>query len=198
MSTISIPSGLIVSNFSLQPYTVQRNYASPFGGSEQVVDLLNDRWMISLEIAPMVDSQGGIMEGFLASLRGMANVVNLWHMARPKPQGTISGSPTVNGAHSVGAATLNITTSAGATLKMGDLIGANGLLLMAASDATADGSGHMAVSLTNRLRKAMAGGEAVTLTQPTAPFRCTTPNPAPAYSGGLAGAVQLDFVEYVS
>jgi hypothetical protein len=198
MSTIAIPSGLVISNFSLALMSTQRGFASPYAGSEQVIDLLNDRWMASAEIAPMVDAQGGMMEGFLTSLRGMTNTVNLWHMARPVPQGTMRGSPTINGAHAIGVTTIAITTTAGATMKQGDLFGVSSLLLIAAADCTADGSGHISVPISNRLRKALAGGEAVTWDHPTAPFRCITPKPTPAYSGGLAGAVQVDFAEAVS
>lgn len=198
MSLIAWPNGLIASAFDMTLTPVQRVYSSPYSGSEQVIDLLNDRWMVSLTLPPRLVAGGASLEGFLQSLRGMTNTVNLWHMARPLPLGTISGSPTVNGAHAIGAATLNVTTTAGATVKQGDMLGANGLLLMAAADATADGSGHIAIPLANRLRKAMSGGEAVTLNSPTAPFRCTTTKPSVGYVPGVANAVQLDFVEAVS
>jgi hypothetical protein len=198
MSLIAWPTGLVASGFTISLSTVQRTYASPYGGSEQVIDLLNDRWMVTLDLPANVKANGGLVEGFIHSLRNMTNTVNLWHMARGTPLGTISGSPTVNGAHAIGAATLNVTTTAGATVKQGDMLGANSLLLMAAADATADGSGHIAIPLVNRLRKAMVGGEAVTLTKPTAPFRCATAKAGVSYVPGIANAVSLDFVEAVS
>jgi hypothetical protein len=197
MSLIAWPTGLKASAFTLTLSTVQRVHSSPYAGSEQVVDLLNDRWMATLELPPNVQASGGSVEGFINSLRNMTNTVNLWHMARALPLGTISGSPTVNGAHAIGAATLNVTTAAGATVKQGDMLGANSLLLQAAADATADGSGHIAIPLANRLRKAMVGGEAVTLNKPTAPFRCTS-KAGVGYVPGVANAVSLDFVEAIS
>jgi hypothetical protein len=198
MSLIAWPTGLKASAFSLTLSTVQRTFSSPYAGSEQVIDLLNDRWMASVTLPANVQASGGSVEGFIHSLRNMTNTVNLWHMGRANPTGTISGSPTVNGAHAIGAATLNVTTSAGATVKQGDMLGANSLLLMAAADATADGSGHIAIPLVNRLRKAMAGGEAVTLNKPTAAFRCTTAKASVDYVPGMANAVQLDFVEAIT
>jgi hypothetical protein len=197
MSTIAIPSSLQASDFTMTLLSVQRTHSSPYAGSEQVIDLLNDRWTVSVQLAPMVGAEGGALDGFIAALRGSTNTVNLWHMARPAPLGTMRGSPTVNGVHAIGAATLNVTTTAGATVKQGDLIGANGLLLMAAADATADGSGAIAIPLANRLRKAMAGGEAVTWDKPTAPFRKVTVVGI-SYSGGIANGVSLDFVEAIS
>jgi hypothetical protein len=198
MSLIAWPTGLKASGFTISLATVQRSFSSPYAGSEQVIDLLNDRWMVSLDLPASQQINGGLVEGFIHSLRNMTNTVNLWHMARGIPLGTISGSPTVNGAHAIGVGTLNVTTAAGATVKQGDMLGANGLLLMAAADATADGSGHIAIPLVNRLRKAMTGGEAVTLTKPTAPFRCTTAKAGVSYVPGIGNAVSLDFVEAVS
>jgi hypothetical protein len=198
MSLIAWPSTFHASAFTLSLSTVQRMHASPFTGSEQVIDLLNDRWIATLELPANVQGSGGAVEGFIHSLRNMTNTVNLWHMARPVPLGTIAGAPTVNGAHAIGSATLAVTTTAGATVKQGDMLGANGLLLMAAADATADGSGHVSVTLVNRLRVAMAGGEAVTWNKPVAPFRCITAKAGVAYVPGTANAVSLDFVEAVS
>ena len=50
MSTITWPASLVPKTASLRLQTVQRVHASPFGGSEQTVDLLNDRWMLSLTL----------------------------------------------------------------------------------------------------------------------------------------------------
>ena len=51
MSSVTWPASLVPSAASLRLSTVQRVHASPFGGSEQVVDLLNDRWLLSLTLS---------------------------------------------------------------------------------------------------------------------------------------------------
>lgn len=197
MSSITWPAALQARAFSLTLMPVQRTHASPFGGSEQVVDLLNDRWMASLELPARRRAHGGLVDGFIAGMRGMTNTVNLWHMARPVPRGSMRGTPTLSAGVSQGAASLAITTTAGATLKAGDLLGVSSLLLMVSTDCTADGAGAITVPLANRVRKALSSGAAVTWSRPTAPFRLAS-RAGVGYTPGVAGAVSLEFVEAIT
>lgn len=170
--------------------------AAQNGGSEQVVDLLADRWMCYLTLPQAYPADARAIEAFVARFRGQVNTVNLWHFASPTTQGTISGSPTVSGAHSLGASTLEIQAAAGETVKAGDMLGAGGLLLMVAEDATADGSGVLTVTLTNRLRTALADGAEVTLTKPTAAFRLLACSGV-GYVGALSDEVTMTLGEAV-
>lgn len=198
MTTITWPTGLRATGFQLTLAAVQRAHASPFGGSEQVVDLLNDRWHVSMDLPPALRENGGQIEGFIASMRGGTNVVSLWHMARPAPKGTMRGTPITIGTHAQGAATVNISTStAGETLKQGDMIGIAGLLLMVAADCVSDGSGVMACPIANRLRTGLTMGSAVTWNAPAASFRLAG-SPGVGYAPGVANAVSLDFVEAIA
>ena len=198
MSAVTWPAGLIARGFQIGLMANQRAHASPFGGSEQVVDMLNDRWRVSLELPPALRENGGLAEGFVASLRGMTNTVALWHMARPYPLGTMRGTPVLIGDHSQGAATLAISTSTGGeTLKQGDMIGVGGLLLMVASDCVSDGVGVMSCPIVNRLRAAQLSGAAVTWNKPTAPFRKIA-GESIGYVPGVAEGVVLEFVEAIS
>lgn len=165
------PASIRVRTCSFVPQTNQRANASPGGGSEQVVDILNDRWIVMVSIPMRRHTNAAAVEAFLASFRGMVNTVNLWHFVRPQPRGTMRGTPTLSAAASQGAASLSITTTAGATLLAGDMIGVGGLLLQVQSDAAADGAGAMTVTLVNRIRTALASGAGVTWDKPTAPFR---------------------------
>lgn len=198
MTAIQIPTGLEVIAFSMPRQINQRAFGSFYGGSETVVNLLNSRWRIHLELAPMGSDDAGLIEGVIGSLEGMANVVDLWHMSRPTPKGSMRGTPTVNGAHSQGATTLSIATVAGATLKIGDIVGVNNLLLMAKADATADGGGILALSLTHPIRTALSNAATITWDHPKSPFRCITDLAAPQYHDGIADSVSLDFVEDIS
>lgn len=198
MSLITLPTNFRPSSLSLMLAANQRNFASPFGGSEQVADLLNDRWLMSLELPVRTAADAAAIEAFLASLRGMVNTVSLWHFVRPEPRGTMRGSPTLNGAHSAGAASIAITGgTAGGTLLAGDMLGLGGLLLMVAADVTLNGSGAGTVTLANRLRAAQSNGASITHTKPTAPFRLQGSAPAQQYVGYVAEAVRLDFVEAI-
>lgn len=145
---------------------------SPFGSDQQVVDKLNDLWMVSLTLPVRRHAQAAELEAFLASFRGQVNWISLWHFVRPAPRGTLRGTLLTSGTQAQGAASLVLSggTAAGSVLK-GDLFGAGGQILMASSDATADGAGAITIPLVNRLRAAIATGQSVTWDKPTATFR---------------------------
>lgn len=187
MSAIAWPAGLFPRAFTLRLSTVQRVHASPLGGSEQVVDLLNDRWIASMEIPADRHSTMAPLEAFLAALRGQTNTVALYHFGTPTPRGTLASATAASAAQ--GAAAVVLTGSG--TLKAGDMLGISGLLLQVASDVTVGTS--TTVPIVNRLRTAVSG--TVTLAQPTAHFRLAG-TPAVQYLGGaFTDAVPLEFVE---
>lgn len=195
MSTITWPTGLVPAQCSLRLATVQRVHASPFGGSEQAVDLLNDRWMLSLVLSARSGfDKGAQLEAFIAALRGQTNTVNLWHFARPTVRGTLDSATC--GATSQGASAVTLAVTGTKTLKAGDMLGISGMLLQVAADVSITTSGS--VTLVNRLRTAIAGPTtAVTLTKPTASFRLASPDARVNYVPGHSEPVALDFVEVI-
>lgn len=197
MSTISLPAGLRPTACSFRLAQNARVSASPFGGSEQVVDLLNDRWLVTLELPARDAASAAAIDAFLAALRGPVNVAAIGHYMRPVPRGTARGTILVNGAVSQGAGTIvvdGISPSNG-TLLAGDLLGVGGQLVMVAADVTASG-GAATVTLANRLRAGVADNAAVTWSNPT--ILCRLMNqPAQRYSGVVADGVVLDLAEVV-
>lgn len=188
------PRTFLPSSFTARSQINQRAFASPFGGSEQAVDMLNDRWQFSLDLPPCKQTEAAQREAFINALRGQVNHTNLHHFGRPAPQGTLSGSPTAQAA-AQGAATLVLNAPTGQTLKAGDMIGVAGLLLQVAADCVSVAS-VLTVPLVNRLRVAVTAGSAVTWSMPTAPFRLVSAT-APRYVAGYAEGMTLDFVEKV-
>jgi len=196
MSTIAFPTGVVPDTFSLRLSTTQRAHASPFGGSEQVVDLLNDRWMISMSLPKRTRANAAAIEAFINAMRGMTNTVNLYHFGRKEPLGTMRGSPITNPA-AQGADQIVLGTGvAGVKLLAGDMIGIDGLLLQVREDCVADGVGAMTVKFANRLRKAIAASLAVTWDRPTAPFRLISTS-AVQHVPGYAEGVSLEFTEAI-
>ncbi len=169
MSTITLPTLFKPRSCRLEMQTNQRVSASPEGGSEQAVDRLNDRWIVSCELPPStLHATGAWAEAFKHAMRGQVNVTALWHFTRPAPRGTARGTMLVNGAVAQGANSIGvdgISPSTG-TLLAGDLIGAGGQLFMVAADVTASG-GAATVSIVNRVRVALADNAAVTWDKPT-------------------------------
>jgi hypothetical protein len=154
--------------------TNQRVTASPFGGSEQVVDMLNDRWMMTLEVGSRDPNVAASIEAFINSMRGQVNTAQLHHYARPTPIGTLRGTLTLAATALIGASTLSVTGGAGQaakTLLAGDMLGVGGLLMMVSDDCTANGSGVISVPITNRVRVQQTSGASVTWDKPKAKFR---------------------------
>lgn len=144
-------------------------------------------------------SLGALREVWMERLR-QANTLLLWNLRRPQPVGTMRGSPTVRNNAAQLASTIDIQTTAGATLNPGDMIGFNGQLsrVMGTSAWTADGSGHMdGVSIWPRVRSAVTAGAAVTWDAPTAAFRMADPGGVPVewMPGGITDALSLRLIE---
>ena len=194
MSLIAWPTDLAVTRFNLSLTVSQRVSAAPFGGSEQAVDLLNDRWLLSVEVGQQSYEIASQVESFINAMRGQTNTVLLWHFARPTPRGTLVGSPTAQGA-SQGASSIVLNTTTGYTLKAGDLIGVSDLLLQVQTDCTAAASA-ITVPIVNRLRKAINNGAAVTWDKPTAIFRLLSKSSV-LYSADTSESASIDFGESI-
>lgn len=196
MSLIAWPTWLEprTCRFALEPN--QRVNASPFGGSEQVIDMLTERWVCSLEFSARRSDEGARFEAFIASLRGQANTTGLFHFRRRVPRGTLRGAPTLSASAAQGSAAVSVVAPGGATLLAGDMLGIGGLLLMVQSDCSASG-GTIVVPLVNRLRKGLSNGAAVTWDRPAAQFRLLTRAAGLLYVPGSAAPVSLDFGEAI-
>lgn len=197
MTTIAMPPGFDdPADFSLEMFVNQRANGSPFGGSEQVIDLLNDRWTATVTSAPRTSDEAAAYEAFIASMRGLSNTVNLFHLVRPIPRGTMRGTPLTNPA-AQGADEIILGTSApGVTLLAGDMIGIDGLLLMVSEDCVSDGVGAMPVRFVNRLRRAIDFGVPVIWDRPKAPFRLASRSSV-RHVPGWADGVAFDLIEAI-
>ena len=151
------PRAFLPRSVSLAQDVNARSFASPFGGSEQAVDMLNDRWRLSMELPPCTQPDAAKREAFINALRGQVNHTELHHFGRPYPQGTLSSCQGLVYDAPQGADSITIATTAGATLLAGDMLGVDGLLLQCRADCTADANGVLVVPLTNRLRRAING-----------------------------------------
>lgn len=196
MSLIALPAGFCPRTFSMRLQTNQRVFDSPFGGSGQAIDLLNDRWLVSLSLPNKKHADSAVVEAFIASLRGMTNTVALYHWVRKVPRGTMRGTPVVNPAAAGTDQIMIGVSTAGETLKAGDLIGIGGMLLMVAEDCVENGSGGLPVKLANKLRRNLIAGEPVIWDRPAAIFRLAS-NSAVQYIPGYAPEVAFDFVEAI-
>jgi hypothetical protein len=107
------PSNVGVKNARFIFQANQRVNASPFGGSEQVVDMLNDRWIAHLTLPVERFAEAAAVEAFLASFRGQVNTVNLYHFARSVPRGTLRGGLVTAASAAQGAASVQLQARLG-------------------------------------------------------------------------------------
>lgn len=108
MSTIILPAQFAPKSCRFKQSVNQRVSASNFGGSEQAIDLLNDRWLCSVELIPNSYENSAYIEAFIGAMRGQVNVVALYHFARPAPLGTIRGTLTLSAAAAQGASSITV------------------------------------------------------------------------------------------
>lgn len=183
--------------FSLRLEPNNRVHTSIFSRRTQVIDFIGERWVATIAIPPNRYAVAQAIEAFFTQLRGMDGTLQLWHLARPAPSGTMRGTPTLSATAAQGAQSLSITTSvAGVTVKAGDMLGVGSQLVMAAADATAAGTA-LTLPIANRLRAAVASGSAVVWDRPKATFRQSTDNAVGPvlYGSGLADTLQAEFTE---
>ena len=164
------------------PRVPKSAFAAAYTGQTQEVSHSADRIVLSMTLGPCREPEAGERESFFWSLASTGDWVNLWHMQRPIPNGTLRGSPTAGAAASAGARTLTVQTTAGATLKAGDMLGNAGQLLMCAyPGATANGSGVLTMPLVMPLRKAVSNTSALTWDKPTGTFKLQAEQPETSY-----------------
>ena len=196
--SITLPTEFVPNACTFVQSTNQRVSASPFGGSEQAIDLLNDRWKASMQLSAKTPDEGAWIEAFIGAMRGQVNTVDLYHFARPVPRGTIRGSLTLNANAAQGASSIQITgcSPSNGTFLGGDMMGVGGLLVMAAPGTYTASAGIVTVSITNRLRAAQSSGAVVTWNKPTAPFRLLSTSDV-QFTPGQTQPVTFDFGEKI-
>lgn len=196
MADITWPTDLRAARFSMRLAQDQRVYGSAVGGVQQAVDMLRDCWFISLEVPVRKHVDARALEAFIRSFRGATRTVGLWHMGKPNLLGTLSGSRALAADAAQGAASISVTAGAGQTLKAGDMLGLDGLVVEVSADA-AESGGTITATLTNRLRRAVASGEAITLASPLVECRLIS-MPEVLWRPGLVDTVAMDFMEVIS
>lgn len=148
----------------LQPN--MRGYANAYTQQVDTVDLLGDVWCARIDMPPTTDLMvAGAREGFFDRLKGSAHQIELWHLRKPRPLGTLRGTPTLSVAAAQLTNMLSIAAPSNTTLLSGDLIGLGGQLLRVATNALSV-AGVMQVETANRLRVAQPVGAAIVWDRP--------------------------------
>jgi hypothetical protein len=217
MNVYSWPS-FPVSAFEMRVLPNQRTFVGPYTPTVQVLDMLGERWQITMTLAPTVhdDITGAALEAFFDRLKGQANAVSLWHVRRPRPQGTLAGAVTatwtpgtwtpgtwVAGAPIVAddiaqlANTGTILTLPGRTLKAGDQFSMGGQLVRQMVNTVADGTGRMPIEFQPRARNVIPRATSIGWDTPTANFilKPGTPNVPTVWTPDMIEGATIEFIE---
>lgn len=191
------PSDISIRHCQFDMETAQVVNSGTDSASEQAIDRLRDRWIASLLLPVRSKQRAQRVEAFLNSMRGQTNWVRLWHYARPAPLGTMRGTPTLDLAAAQGADQIRILTTPFATLKAGDFLGLDPLLVMVQDDAVATAGGILIATLTNRIRIAQLAGAAVVWDKPKAEFRFRS-HSGVRYVPGYTEETSVELVERIA
>jgi hypothetical protein len=155
------------------------NGGSDSTGAAQVRLFGPPRWMMTLQAPEGVTiAEADVWQTLLMQLRGRVNHLAAWDTSRPAPLGTMRGTLTLNTTAVAGDVALSVTGGAGqaaTTLKAMDWLqigaGLTSQLVKVTANATANGSGVIALTIEPPLRTGYASGTAVAWSTPLAHFK---------------------------
>lgn len=176
MTTYSMPTtGFSSASFGLRSNT--QVFQSPLSGAQQVVELVGARWYATYTLPPLNAADAGQWISFLTKLRGQANTFYGYDPARTTAQGSLGGSPLVNGASQTGNSLVTDGWSASVTnvMKAGDYIsystGSGRALHMVVADANSDGSGNATFTIEPAIRVSPADDVSIITASPSCVMR---------------------------
>ena len=90
MAILSWPTGVKPSNFQARIRPNQRVFTGPYSPSTQVIDLIGEVWIFSMDLPDHVDQvEGALLEALFDRMSGAANLISLPMFHRLLPQGTL-------------------------------------------------------------------------------------------------------------
>lgn len=203
MSILTLPSNLDVMRVDWGQRRYDLRFDNADVGSGQTRVLAPPRWTAGL-VCPDQLSQAAaaVWRDLILRLQGRVNQLALYDMGNPAPRGTMRGTLTLNAAAAVGDVTLSVTGGAGqagTTLLVGDWVGiGSGLtrqLVSVAADATANGSGVIALTISQPVRWAQLIASAVAWDKPTALFRQVGTDASWSHQRAIRSGYTLDLIE---
>lgn len=195
MATINWPASIKVGavDYGIE-YDVQLNVRR--NGRVDTYGLPGARWVASIRFENELEQMmRPAIEALLVSLEGGANRLSMPHFGRPRPNGTLTGSPTLQTTAAAGSKSLALANCNG-TLKAGDIIGVPGQFVMVLADATPVAN-NMTVSISPCLRVQQTSGTAVTWNKPTTLWipKSSTAGPFPYLQNKVRPGFSVEFVE---
>lgn len=171
--------------------------STTISGRTQSRNIGGQRFEFSASHPNMTRAEFAPINAFIMRQNGSLETFQIVLPEISKKSGNASGSVVVDGAHSIGDKTINVSGLTG-TLKAGDMIkfADHTKVYMIVSDATGV-AGDATVSIEPGLREALDNAEAVTYDD--VPFTVRLENDTQEYSAGLSSLVtfEVDMIEAI-
>lgn len=169
-----------------------------FAGDDQTIEFPGAKWSFLLSMPNGGSDDRAALEAFLNRVRGPAHRIDIWHLRRPLPRGTLQTNTTLSEAAAQFAATLKINATTGRTLFAGDMVGvtlenSDKALVQVVQDATSS-AGVIQVNVTPPLKWSAVASATVTLVRPMARCRLVE-SVAVTYVPGYSPGPQIELVE---
>lgn len=202
MAVITLPA-IRIMRLEWGQHRADLEFSNGDSGASQSRVLAPPRWLASLNCPDgMNQADAALWRNLILQLKGRVNQLALYDLGNPAPRGTMRGTLTLNTAAAAGDLTLSVTGGAGqagTTLLAGDWVGvgsgATRQLVSVDTDATANGSGVVSISIAQPMRYAQAGASGVAWDKPTALFRQTSTDSRWAHERAIRSGYSLDLME---
>jgi hypothetical protein len=177
-----------------------RSFTSPLSGTTQVADLPGARWAFSLRLDGLTREERGIMEAFMAKLRGGGNRFTCHDLINPRPRGDMRGTITTSGTTAAGATIFSLTGGTpGTFLHAGDKLAVGGELKVMLQTVGTDPSGNcVGIPVEPPFRAQISAGASVVWDKPTAQFMPVEPSWRIEYRAPRFGGLAFDAIEVFS
>lgn len=204
MTIVTLPSSFKAARLQWGQKRFDMRFENGDTGAGQSRILGPQRWTAAIVCPGTLDAEfAADWRALILSLEGRTNQVALHDLGQVAPRGTMRGTLTLASAAAAGSRTLSITGGAGQagkTLLKTDWLGLGQAslyrdLVPVASDATADGSGLITVTLSVPLKWGYNAGDSVVWDKPTALFRQVGDLSGWVYEPGVRTGYSLDLIE---
>ncbi len=171
--------------------------SNTYTGKITTQELPGSRWVVRANFPQSVGGQQAEVEALFAKLRGQANRIQMWHLKRPVPRGTMRGSPVILGARAQGLVLVSVVGPAGSTLLPGDMLGittTEGVQVVEVVEAS--GVGTVTAEVSPPLKANVNAGAIVYWNRPLISFISMSSEIMVPYGrNGIDPGVTIDLVE---
>jgi len=174
---LSLPDSTSVARVEFGRRAAVGRFVSPTTFESEIQVHAGQSWYGAVSTIPMTRAQAAPWRAWLAELNGIEGTFLIGDEGNLTPNGTVTGTPLVNGASQTGSSLIidGATVSLSPWVKAGDYFtlgtGTSTRLYTVLADANSDGSGNVTMTIWPNLRSSPSNNDTVTFSTPRGTFR---------------------------